>query len=1338
MRRSLSAIRRVWLLLSLVPVSLLVGRLAANAQLTLFSDTFENGIVVDSETCTAFWIPTTTTTVSSVVESGGKLTMTAGGPTSGNGSLGARLFSSPVKQDYNFFQRKLRFSTDVSITGQYGLFRFALTGSASGTTVTNYVAEDALVVTIDPYNNVKLAGKQDRSQTVVENVTKLVTMNPGSTVTGFDLTLDATDYTFVVRFTGGTGSQSFSGKHRLIAAQWGIDGKTAFQLETMRTSDSSTGAGVTAVTILDNFLVTSLAPQLVGFEDSFSNSTIANADWDTSIWTTVPSATGSITETAGQLVETVATATTNSYAVGSAYTTLQPRFNFFDHQLRLSATMMQTASQAWIVSGRMGFTSTATKSNSAADALVLEVEQLDSRLLLATRLDKPGYNSIDPNGNTYPLGVTGLLGYVASSTLYNNFEMIVNAKRFRLAGYNDNASLGLFRFTGSHGLDRAKWGSTGDSSLFLEATRNATTSPEISTVSWDNVRVENDSTRLLDEPSHAFTATYIDQYSRTITGSYRIWLPSTEPVIRGIIFIGPGDGGDGRITTNNALWQETARVLGFGLIGYSDSSRMNLTAGDKPALIQTAVQTVLNAAASVTGHPEISNAPLCATGNSRGAFDSCYLARNWPSRVITVTPSCGGEWNNFTMTPDIQKVPVLFMPGSDDGNAMTWATLMQTMFSWWRNQNGRAAYAVNWNVAHTSAGNQGDEAKSLWMREIVNQRYPRPMTPSLKTGALPTLLDVNDSSAWLGERATFNASNVPVTTRPFAYVAPVASYSGTVTNSSWLPSETMARAYRAMTSTDLIKREAVPTQSPVRIVSPSQYAEFLRPVMVGDSVTIEIDPRDFDNTNALASVDFYDGETWLGADTSGPNWQWQFTPTTTGAHSFSVVATDVLGNKRDAFRVLYVIPTDFPPVARSLYFSLNPGTTKTGTLSGVDPEGNAITAYTITTHPAHGSLTVNASTGAYTYTAHSIYSGKDTFTYTVTDGVLTSPTATASIEVTGPQVGNISTVTAQPGSSEGRITLNWSAATNAEYYKIERSTASTSGFVQIATVNAPSLTYTDANLTMTQTYFYRVQAIYQGTESSYSAVVSSLPNNPYSAIGKTASIVAATGSSVGSVTITWSATTNATAYRVDYANTTSGPFSLIDHISAPALSTTLNNLPVGAVLYFRVTPYNPAYTGSSSDLASAAPFFPSTMESWRYLNFGSTTVPGVTGDLDTPYDQNTNLMRYALGFDYFNDSGDFIALRPTDMPYVQEQSINGSRYLTCTFIHNKNASDLTVKVQVANEPDGPWIDIDPFQTANQIGVMDNMPSTGQETIVVKDSQPISSSAKRFMRIRVYR
>lgn len=1338
MKRLLFAIRCVRPVLRLLYLAFFLGVMAANAQLTIFSDTFENGVVSDSETCTNFWVSSTTTTVSSNVESGGKMTMTVGGATSGNGSLGARLFSGPVKQDYNFFKRKLKFSSDVTITGQYGLFRFALTGSASGTTVSNYTADDSLVVVIDPSNNVKLAVKQDRPLTVVENITKLVNMNPGSTVTGFDLSLDATDYTFVIRFTGGAQSQTFSGKHGLVASQWGTDGKTAFQFETLRTSDSSTGAGITVTAILDNFSVTSYEPQQSLFEDTFSNATVADADWDTAMWSTVPSATGTIAETGGQLVETVATATTNAYAVGSAYTTLQSRFNFFDHQVRLSATMTQSASQAWLVSGRIGFTSTATKSNTAPDVLIMEVEQLDSRLLLATRMDKPGYNTIDSNGNTYPLGVSGLLGYVASSTQYNNFEMIVNDKRFRLAGYHDNASLGIFRFSGLHGLDRSKWGTNGDSSLCLEATRNATTGQEISTVTWDNVRVDNDNIRLLDEPSYAFTATYIDQYSRTITGSYRIWLPSTEPIIRGIIFIGPGDGGDGRITTDNALWQETARVLGFGLIGYSDNSRMNLTSGDNPTLIQTAVQTVLNAAASVTGRPEIANAPLCATGNSRGAFDSCYLARNWPKRVVTITPSCGGEWNSFTMTSDIQKIPVLFMPGSDDGNRMTWASLMQTMFSWWRNQGGLVAYAVNWNVGHTSAGNQGDEVKSLWIKEIVNQRYPRPMAPSLKPGVAPTLLSVDTSTAWLGDRATFNSSNVPVSTSTLVYVAPVASYSGTVANSSWLPSETMARAYRAMTSTDLVDREAVPTQSPVRIVSPAQYAEFLRPVMVGNPVTIEIDPRDFDNANALASVDFYDGDTWLGADSSGPTWQWQFTPTTAGAHSFSVVATDVLGNKRDAFRVLYVLPTDFPPQARSLYFSLNPGATKTGTLSGVDPEGNAITAYTVTTLPTHGSLTVNAATGAYTYIANSTYSGADTFTYTVTDGVLTSTTATASIDVTGLQVGTISTVTAAPGATEGKITLTWSAATNAELYKIERSTSSNSGFAQIATVNAPALTYTDANLTMTQTYFYRAKAIYQGTESAYTTVVSSLPNNPYNTVGKTASITAATGSNVGSVTLTWSATANATAYRIDYASTTSGPFALIGNIAAPSVTATLSNLPVGAALYFRVTPYNPAYTGTSSDLALATPFFPSTIEGWCYTNFGSTTVPGMTGDLDTPYDQTTNLMRYALGFDYFNGSGDFIALRSTDMPYVQEQSISGSRYLTCTFIHNKNASDLTVKVQVAAEPGGPWTDIDPFQAANQVGVMDNVPATGQETIIVKDSQPISSSAKRFMRIRVSR
>jgi VCBS repeat-containing protein len=71
-----------------------------------------------------------------------------------------------------------------------------------------------------------------------------------------------------------------------------------------------------------------------------------------------------------------------------------------------------------------------------------------------------------------------------------------------------------------------------------------------------------------------------------------------------------------------------------------------------------------------------------------------------------------------------------------------------------------------------------------------------------------------------------------------------------------------------------------------------------------------------------------------------------------------------------------------------------------GVLAGdSDPEGASLTAVK-ETDPQHGSLTLNAADGSFSYTPAADFSGDDSFTYHAFDGALPSATATVSISVT--------------------------------------------------------------------------------------------------------------------------------------------------------------------------------------------------------------------------------------------------------------------------------------------------------------------------------------------------
>ena len=93
-----------------------------------------------------------------------------------------------------------------------------------------------------------------------------------------------------------------------------------------------------------------------------------------------------------------------------------------------------------------------------------------------------------------------------------------------------------------------------------------------------------------------------------------------------------------------------------------------------------------------------------------------------------------------------------------------------------------------------------------------------------------------------------------------------------------------------------------------------------------------------------------------------------------------------------------VVNVNDAPTARSFTFDATEDAPVSGDLSGVDVDGDAMTFATASA-PSHGSLELNASTGAFVYKPAVNYTGIDSFTFLVSDGALTSAPATASINV---------------------------------------------------------------------------------------------------------------------------------------------------------------------------------------------------------------------------------------------------------------------------------------------------------------------------------------------------
>ena len=130
-----------------------------------------------------------------------------------------------------------------------------------------------------------------------------------------------------------------------------------------------------------------------------------------------------------------------------------------------------------------------------------------------------------------------------------------------------------------------------------------------------------------------------------------------------------------------------------------------------------------------------------------------------------------------------------------------------------------------------------------------------------------------------------------------------------------------------------------------------------------------------------------------------------YTPNTgfTGTDSFTYTASDGIDDSNVATATITVNPVNDAPLAHNDAYSVGEDNTLTTTgangvlLNDFDVEGDSLTAVLVAA-PSSGSLTLNAD-GSFTYTPNADFFGVDWFTYTASDGALSSAEVTAVITV---------------------------------------------------------------------------------------------------------------------------------------------------------------------------------------------------------------------------------------------------------------------------------------------------------------------------------------------------
>jgi VCBS repeat-containing protein len=118
-----------------------------------------------------------------------------------------------------------------------------------------------------------------------------------------------------------------------------------------------------------------------------------------------------------------------------------------------------------------------------------------------------------------------------------------------------------------------------------------------------------------------------------------------------------------------------------------------------------------------------------------------------------------------------------------------------------------------------------------------------------------------------------------------------------------------------------------------------------------------------------------------------------------GSDAFTYTVSDGNGGSDTATVLVNIRPVNDAPVAAGGTVTTAEDQPTSGTLSASDVDGGPL-QFLVVSGPTHGTLQLNASTGAFTYTPALNYNGADSFTFKANDGQADSNVATVSVTVT--------------------------------------------------------------------------------------------------------------------------------------------------------------------------------------------------------------------------------------------------------------------------------------------------------------------------------------------------
>jgi hypothetical protein len=272
-----------------------------------------------------------------------------------------------------------------------------------------------------------------------------------------------------------------------------------------------------------------------------------------------------------------------------------------------------------------------------------------------------------------------------------------------------------------------------------------------------------------------------------VTGGDAAYVPAGVGPLRGVIIALGGPVTSGFVTGNRIApigkdeLEASLQGLGAGLRAVARSARVALIGRTATGLVDNAssdglLLELLRNASVLSGHPELSDAPVVLFGLSNGSREAGGFVSRQSNRTIGLLLRVPVDAPSLSSASALA-VPTFVMQGETD--VVVDNLGVKSVFIANRSRGGLWSLAVEPDVGHSVATDVGNGAVITWISAALSLRLP-------PTAGSP-LIPLTESTGWLGDQATRE-------------IASWAAYTGDRTTASWLLSQTTATSWQQLGS----------------------------------------------------------------------------------------------------------------------------------------------------------------------------------------------------------------------------------------------------------------------------------------------------------------------------------------------------------------------------------------------------------------------------------------------------------------------------------------------------------------------------------------------------------